>query len=86
LRDDPNFKTHWVNFESEELVKRLRIRALLFRHSLPFTNGFIYKAGQGIESDGGSNSGKSGCKAGTFEGFLYHNGVIGCKLYANTIA
>jgi hypothetical protein len=43
--------------------------ALLFRHSLPFTKGFICKAGQGIESGGGSTSGQSERKAGTFEGF-----------------
>jgi hypothetical protein len=37
--------------------------------SLPFLHWFIGKAGQGIESADGSNSGQSGCKAGTLEGF-----------------
>jgi len=51
------------------LKKDLLMRALAFRHSLPFTKGFTCKAGQGIEADGGSNPGQSGCKAGTIEGF-----------------
>ena len=62
------------------------MRALLFRHSLPFTKGVICKAGQGIEADGGSNSDQSGCKTGTFESFLQHNGGMGWHLHANTIA
>jgi hypothetical protein len=72
---------YWFSSQKKDLCKTplftqfsksgsiLLMIALLFRHSLPFTKGFICKAGQGFESDGGSNSGQSGCKAGTFEGF-----------------
>jgi hypothetical protein len=60
--------------------------ALLFRYLLPSVHWPICKAGQGIESGDVSNSGQSGNKAGTFEDFLYQNGVIGCKSHESTIA
>jgi hypothetical protein len=47
---------------------------------------FICRADQGIEPDDGSNSGLSGCKAGTFKGFSYHIGVICCELHAKRSA